>query len=91
MGGPGSVAQGVIEEKVDNLLACIQPNGPSELRRYTIATYVCDLIRRCFASQRQVRFLYNSSSFINFENDSDPPLSSSLILDFLHTILLNAG
>lgn len=66
MGGPGSVAQDVIEEKVNSLLACIQPNGPSELRRLTIASYVCDLIRRCFASQRQVRLSFDSCPLNNF-------------------------
>ena len=49
-----SVSQSVVEQRVEHLLACIQPNAPSELRRLTIASYVCDLIRRCFASQRQV-------------------------------------
>jgi hypothetical protein len=91
MGGPGSVALGVIEEKVDNLLACIQPNGPSELRRFTIASYICDLIRRCFASQRQVRSFYNLSLNFLFSKNSDLPLSFSLILIFLLINLSKAG
>ena len=50
-----AVTASVVQQRVDHLLACIQPNAPSELRRLTIASYVCDLIRRCFAPQRQVR------------------------------------
>lgn len=44
----------LLRQQVDHLLAQIQPNEPSELRRLTIGSYVCDLIKRCFAPQRKV-------------------------------------
>lgn len=51
------VTTSVLQQRVHHLLTCIQPNAPSELRRLTIATYICDVIQRCFQQHhdRQVR------------------------------------
>jgi len=49
-----NTTENILRQRVDHLLARIQPNEPSELRRLTIGSYVCDLIKRCFAPQRRV-------------------------------------
>lgn len=39
------------EERIAELIACIQPNQPSEERRNAVADYVQRLIRKCFPCQ----------------------------------------
>ncbi|PON51335.1 nucleotidyltransferase [Parasponia andersonii] len=39
------------EEKTEELIACIQPNPPSEERRNAVADYVRRLIKKCFQCQ----------------------------------------
>lgn len=39
------------EEKTAKLIACIQPNPPSEERRNAVADYVQRLITKCFPCQ----------------------------------------
>lgn len=36
------------EDRIAELIACIQPNPPSEERRNAVATYVSGLITKCF-------------------------------------------
>lgn len=39
------------EERTAELIACIQPNQPSEERRKAVALYVKRLIMKCFSCQ----------------------------------------
>jgi len=39
------------EERTAELIACIQPNQPSEERRNAVANYVQQLITKCFSCQ----------------------------------------
>jgi hypothetical protein len=51
--GAGPVVQAV-DAYADQLLAAIQPNVFSEIRRRCIAQHVCNLIKKTFQPQRQV-------------------------------------
>lgn len=42
------------EERTAELIACIQPNAPSEERRNAVADYVQRLIMKCFPCQVSV-------------------------------------
>lgn len=51
----------VAEERTAELIACIQPNPPSEDRRNAVARYVRRLIMECFPLQVEVGFFQQYS------------------------------
>lgn len=45
------------EERTKQLIACIQPNQPSEERREAVASYVKSLIMKCFSCKVPISLL----------------------------------
>lgn len=75
-------AQMVVQQCVDRLMTCIQPDAQSELRRYAIAAYVMDLIKRCFhggpksrAGVRVSPFMFGSVPLKAYLPDGDVDIS----------------
>jgi len=52
MAGPPTplplVSRALVSQCVDRLVACLQPCRQSETRRYAIASYIVECIKRCF-------------------------------------------
>ena len=68
----------VVQQHVDRLLSCVQPNGQSELRRYAVGNYVCDLIKRCFHGKHGIRvdaFMFGSVPLKAYLPDGDVDIS----------------
>ncbi|XWS46204.1 hypothetical protein CRYUN_Cryun14cG0044700 [Craigia yunnanensis] len=63
------------EERTANLIACIQPNAPSEGRRNAVADYVQRLISKCFPCQAQV-FTFGSVPLKTYLPDGDIDLTA---------------
>ncbi|KAM6600244.1 hypothetical protein CsatA_019853 [Cannabis sativa] len=61
------------EEKTDELIACIQPNPPSEQRRHAVADYVQRLITKCFPCQV---FTFGSVPLKTYLPDGDIDLTA---------------
>jgi hypothetical protein len=51
----------IAEERTAELIACIQPNQPSEERRTAVLGYVQRLIMKCFPCQVWIIFLIHLS------------------------------
>lgn len=75
-------AQMVVQQCVDRLMTCVQPDAQSELRRYAIAAYITDLIKRCFhggsKSRTGVRvnaFMFGSVPLKAYLPDGDVDIS----------------
>ena len=62
------------EERTADLIACIQPNAPSEGRRNAVAGYVQRLISKCFPCQVQIKFRSIMISFLSECHYIDVPL-----------------
>ncbi|XP_058743867.1 uncharacterized protein LOC131616527 isoform X1 [Vicia villosa] len=63
------------EQRTAELIACIQPNSPSEQRRNAVAEYVQKLITKCFPCQLQV-FTFGSVPLKTYLPDGDIDLSA---------------
>ncbi|CAL8123638.1 unnamed protein product [Prunus armeniaca] len=63
------------EERTAELIACIQPNPPSEERRNAVADYVQRLIMKCFPCQVQV-FTFGSVPLKTYLPDGDIDLTA---------------
>ncbi|XP_010523799.1 PREDICTED: uncharacterized protein LOC104802065 isoform X2 [Tarenaya hassleriana] len=63
------------EERTAELIACIQPNPPSEDRRNAVARYVQRLIMECFPHQVEV-FTFGSVPLKTYLPDGDIDLSA---------------
>ncbi|KMT20330.1 hypothetical protein BVRB_1g003300 [Beta vulgaris subsp. vulgaris] len=61
------------EERIAELIACIQPNQPSEERRNAVADYVQRLIRKCFPCQV---FTFGSVPLKTYLPDGDIDLTA---------------
>ncbi|XP_062091423.1 uncharacterized protein LOC133797517 isoform X2 [Humulus lupulus] len=61
------------EEKTEELIACIQPNPPSEKRRHAVADYVQRLITKCFPCQV---FTFGSVPLKTYLPDGDIDLTA---------------
>ncbi|TKY61268.1 Poly(A) RNA polymerase cid14 [Spatholobus suberectus] len=61
------------EERTAELIACIQPNPPSEERRYAVADYVQRLIMKCFPCQV---FTFGSVPLKTYLPDGDIDLTA---------------
>jgi hypothetical protein len=68
-----AAARAAAEARVDALLACVQPNAPSELRRLAVAAHVCALARAALAAPgRPVdAFLFGSVPLRAYLPDGD--------------------
>lgn len=60
------------EERTAELIACIQPNPPSEERRHAVADYVQRLIMKCFPCQVGLKSFHvckviSSANFPNYK------------------------
>ncbi len=91
---PGMMtAQMVVQQCVDRLMTCIQPDAQSEMRRYAIAAYVTDLIKRCFHGGSQNRngnqvnaFMFGSVPLKAYLPDGDVDISIFTDLNSANTI-----
>ncbi|XP_045792238.1 uncharacterized protein LOC123887013 isoform X2 [Trifolium pratense] len=63
------------EQRTAELIACIQPNSPSEQRRNAVAEYVQKLITKCFPCQLQV-FTFGSVPLKTYLPDGDIDLTA---------------
>ncbi|XP_030457183.2 uncharacterized protein LOC115678037 isoform X2 [Syzygium oleosum] len=65
------------EDRIAELIACIQPNPPSEERRNAVATYVSGLITKCFPCEPSLFqvFTFGSVPLKTYLPDGDIDLS----------------
>ncbi|WPT18232.1 hypothetical protein PSENEW3_00006233 [Picochlorum sp. SENEW3] len=73
----GHVTASLVQQHVDRLLACLEPNGQCEMRRHVVGCYVNDLIKRCFSRQRKNvdAFMFGSVPLKTYLPDGDVDIS----------------
>lgn len=70
------VTASIVQQHVERLLACVQPNQQSDRRRHAVASYVCELIKRCFGKHGQVdAFMFGSVPLHTYLPDGDVDIS----------------
>lgn len=69
----------IVQQHVERLLTCVQPNTQSDMRRNAVAAYVCDLVKRCFNRRGQRldvdTFMFGSVPLRTYLPDGDVDIS----------------